>query len=311
MENTPWVEKYRPQVFEEIVLNDTNKRILVEIMKQDRIPNLLLYGPPGTGKTTTIINLINKYQMINKCSHKEFIIHLNASDERGISTIRNQIYQFVQSNSLFYKGQKFVILDEVDYMTTNAQQALKNLVRKYNKNVCYCLICNYITKLEKHLQEDFIMLRFNQLPKENIMLYLKYVCDSEGIDASKTTLRNIVDYFNFDIRSMVNYLQSNSNDIENIRVITDSLFEEVLTYITTSVSIQEIKHYIYGIMIHSNCNIEEFVSMFCEYIIKNNILDTDRAYTSIKYIYKNNSEYTLPYLIYIIKGSSFNACSLE
>ena len=162
MENTPWVEKYRPQVFQDIVLNETNERILTEIMKKDEIPNLLLYGPPGTGKTTTIINLIKKYQEINNCSHKEFIIHLNASDERGINTIRNQIYQFVQSNSLFYKGQKFVILDEVDYMTINAQQALKNLIRKYNNNVCYCLICNYITKIEKYLQDDFIMLRFNQ-----------------------------------------------------------------------------------------------------------------------------------------------------
>ena len=97
----PWVEKYRPNILENIVLDNINKVIFDNIVKLNYLPNILLYGPPGTGKTTTIINLIQKFQ-----TNKSLIIHLNASDERGIDIIRNQIYQFVNSKNLFVKGKK-------------------------------------------------------------------------------------------------------------------------------------------------------------------------------------------------------------
>ncbi len=80
------------------------------IIKNNKFPNLLLYGPPGTGKTTTIINLIKDYQKENGQMNKELVIHLNASDERGIDIIRNHISQFVNSKTLFNKGKKFVIV---------------------------------------------------------------------------------------------------------------------------------------------------------------------------------------------------------
>jgi len=140
-ESIPWIEKFRPSEFEDIVLDPLNKEILQNIIKTSYFPNLLLYGPPGTGKTTTIINLINKYQDINNEKNRGLVIHLNASDERGIDIIRNQINQFVNSKTLFTKGMKFVILDEVDYMTKNAQQALKYLLQNYSNNVRFCLIC--------------------------------------------------------------------------------------------------------------------------------------------------------------------------
>jgi len=85
----PWVEKYRPTNFEDIVLDPYNYRIMKNIIKYNNFPNLLLYGPPGTGKTTTIINLISDYQKQTGQINKELIIHLNASDERGIDIIRN------------------------------------------------------------------------------------------------------------------------------------------------------------------------------------------------------------------------------
>ena len=135
MENIPWIEKYRPSNFGDIVLEDINKKILNNIIETDHVPNLLFYGPPGTGKTTTIINLIKCYQAKNDQRGKEYKIHLNASDDRGIDIIRNQIYSFVQTKILFGKGLKFVILDEVDYMTKNAQQALRYLIQQYSKNV--------------------------------------------------------------------------------------------------------------------------------------------------------------------------------
>ena len=95
----PWVEKYRPTNFETIVLSDENKEIFNNIFNHQYSPNLLLYGPPGTGKTTTIMNLIHKYQQQNNQLNKGLMIHLNASDERGIDIIRNQINNFVNSKN--------------------------------------------------------------------------------------------------------------------------------------------------------------------------------------------------------------------
>jgi replication factor C subunit 3/5 len=169
MSGIPFVELYRPKHFDDIILDEYNKKILKNIIETYHFPNLFFYGPPGTGKTTTIINLINAYQEKNGQKNSNLIIHLNASDERGIDIIRNQIYSFVNSNSLFNKGMKFIILDEVDYMTKNAQQALKYLLQNFNNNVRFCLICNYISKIDEGLQNEFIKLRFSQLPKNKII----------------------------------------------------------------------------------------------------------------------------------------------
>ncbi len=92
---TPWVEKYRPDTFQDIVLDPLNKKILENIIKSEHFPNLLFYGPPGTGKTTSIINLIKSYR--EHSNNHNLMIHLNASDERGIDIIRNQINSFVNS----------------------------------------------------------------------------------------------------------------------------------------------------------------------------------------------------------------------
>ena len=88
MDYIPWVEKYRPDNFNDIVLEDVNKRILTNIIKKNDFPNLLFYGPPGTGKTTTIINLIKRYEKKYDQQNKGLVIHLNASDDRGIDIIR-------------------------------------------------------------------------------------------------------------------------------------------------------------------------------------------------------------------------------
>jgi replication factor C subunit 3/5 len=187
----PYVEKYRPKIFEDIVLDPLNKQILKNIIETSYFPNLLFYGPPGTGKTTTIINLINAYQEKLDKKNKYLIIHLNASDERGIDIIRNQISCFVNSKPLFHNGMKFVILDEVDYMTKNAQQALRYLLQSYSNNVRFCLICNYISKIDEGLQNEFIRLRFNQLPREDIIGFLKHISDTEKINMSHKSLSNI------------------------------------------------------------------------------------------------------------------------
>ena len=181
-EHSPWVEKYRPTEFKDIVLDATNKKILTNVIEKQYFPNLLFYGPPGTGKTTTIINLIKLYQTKYSSTRKGFMIHLNASDDRGIDIIRNQISQFVKTKSLFGTGMKFVILDEVDYMTKNAQQALRSLIQQYSTNVRFCLICNYISRIDTALQNEFVRLRFCQLPKEKIFNFLNEIQQKEELN---------------------------------------------------------------------------------------------------------------------------------
>jgi replication factor C subunit 3/5 len=227
-QTTPWVEKYRPDSFNNIVLEKYNKILLENIISTDTFPNLLLYGPPGTGKTTTIINLIQSYQQKHNCVDQSLVIHLNASDERGIDTIRNNINSFVNSKSLFKKGMKFVILDEVDYMTKNAQQALKYLLHSHPENVRFCLICNHISKIDESLQNDFVRMRFNQLPKDKIILFLQNISFNEKLNYTHEQLQSIQYLFNSDMRSMINYMQSNQHFIIQNEIISNVIWNQMI-----------------------------------------------------------------------------------
>ena len=269
-ESIPWIEKFRPSDFEHIVLDPLNKEILQNIIKTSYFPNLLLYGPPGTGKTTTIINLINKYQEVNDEKNKGLVIHLNASDERGIDIIRNQINQFVNSKTLFTKGMKFVILDEVDYMTKNAQQALKYLLQNYSSNVRFCLICNYISRIDEGLQNEFLRLRFNQLPTEKIIEFLKNISETENIKINEESLKKIQEIFKSDIRSMINYLQSNQHIMNDHFCIIDNVVWDTFYNICINNKTDlEILNYIKNTSIKYNINKKNIIKDFLNYIIRN------------------------------------------
>lgn len=227
-ENIPWVEKYRPEKFDEIVLEELNRKIFKNILEKKYFPNMIFYGPPGTGKTTTIINIIKEWQQKFQESRNGMVIHLNASDERGIDIIRNQIFQFVHSKNMFEKGIKFVILDEVDYMTKNAQQALKYLLQTSTQNVRFCLICNYISKVDESLKNELLSIRFNQLPKDEIDDFLLNVSNNENLNLSKSTIDTIQKMFVCDIRSMINFIQVNQgiSDLD-INTINDSVYDKI------------------------------------------------------------------------------------
>jgi len=273
----PWVEKYRPKHFENIVLDPLNKNILQNIISTSLFPNLLLYGPPGTGKTTTIINLINSYQNILNEKSNGLIIHLNASDERGIDIIRNHISQFVESKPLFNKGMKFVILDEVDYMTKTAQLALKNLLQKYSNTVRFCLICNYISRIDEGLQNEFIKLRFNQLPQTEIIVFLNQIVKAEKLDLSIESIELIQKLFNSDIRSMINFMQSNQNLKNKIYIISDNIWENLFILIQSKETLDNIKTFTDIISINYNINKKNLIKEFFNYLIrkKENILKCD------------------------------------
>lgn len=265
----PWVEKYRPTNLKDIVLDPLNNIIINRMIETNYFPNILLYGPPGTGKTTTIINLINSYQSKHNETNKGLMIHLNASDERGIDIIRSQIYQFVNSNSLFHKGTKFVILDEVDYMTKNAQQALKYLLHGFNNNVRFCLICNYISRIDESLQNEFMRIRFNQLPETNIIQFLTSIASQEKLVITRDKLVSIQQLFKSDIRSMINYIQANQYDIQNKEVINKNVWVLLTNLFKDKNQYTTANDFIYNISYDYKIDVKNIIKDYFNYIIHN------------------------------------------
>lgn len=306
----PWVEKYRPKDFSEIVLDSLNKKIFMNIIEKRSFPNLLLYGPPGTGKTTTIINLINGYQERYFEKNKDLIIHLNASDERGIDIIRNQIHTFVNSKSMFNKGMKFIILDEIDYMTKNAQQALRYLMNINTKKIRFCLICNYISKIDQCLQDEFIKIRFNNLPTADINIFLKNIVINEKLNISDTTIEMIQKNYKSDLRSMINYLQLNQGNLKESKIINNLIWKNLLDNIKNQ-DVNTVISEIFEISKKYNMEKKNIIKDFINYIIRNNKELVNSIFLDMTefmyHDYECCSEHFLKYFIFKMKDlNNFN-----
>lgn len=289
----PWVEKYRPNILNDIVLDKTNKNILNNILKMNYLPNILLHGPPGTGKTTTIINLIEELQILNNNKNKSLIIHLNASDERGIDVIRNQIYQFVNSKNLFVKGVKVIILDEVDYMTKSAQLALKNLLININTydNIRFCLICNYISRIDESLQNIFIKLKFNQLPQENIINFLQNIISKENLTYTNEQLISIQKFYKSDLRSMINHIQLNMNNTKNCGFITDDIFVTLTQHFKEYNNYDKISNYIDNVIVKYYIDINKIIISYLNFVIRNkDIIINNQFLKLVEYITHHNDK---------------------
>jgi replication factor C subunit 3/5 len=299
MNNIPWIEKYRPENFENIVLDEYNKILLNNIVEMDHFPNILFYGPPGTGKTTTIINLINKYQEKYNQKNKDLMIHLNASDERGIDIIRNQISQFVNSKCLFNKGLKFVILDEVDYMTKNAQQALKYLLQNYPENVRFCLICNYISRIDESLQNEFMRCRFNKLPNDEVTKFINKIIKNENMNINNESIKKIIQNFNNDLRSIINYLQCNQNNIDNFKLI-DNTFWMNFTEVLKNKDIVEVKQYLQDISLEYHYEQKMILKEYINYLILKKELISSDFFLFVENAYHNLDINTSAYCNYIV-----------
>ena len=298
MDCKPWIEKYRPKNFTEIVLTKNNKYILENIIKTKHFPNLLFYGPPGTGKTTTIINLIKKYHNLYNNNLKGFKIHLNASDDRGIDIIRNQINQFVNTKSLFGNGLKLVILDEFDYMTKNAQQALRYLIQQYSSNIRFCLICNYISKIDKSLQNEFIKLSFCNLPKKNKNTFLNKIVEQEKLQITNKQLINIQIKFNSDIRSMINYIQTNHDSIKINNIIINKDWDKFCKLFNNKdYNIKKILKYIKNYCNKHNISTKRFISKFISFHILNKSFSLNKKWLTFFEIIQHNINVSEEYVL--------------
>jgi replication factor C subunit 2/4 len=192
----PWVEKYRPRTIDEISHQDEVVRTLRKCLETGNLPHLLFYGPPGTGKTSTILALAR--QLFGAELMRERVLELNASDERGIDVIRNKVKRFAQvsvtsqpiagaqsdaqqSTAVRVPGYKLIVLDEVDNMSSDAQNALRRIIEMYSHVTRFCLICNYISKVIDPLTSRCAKFRFQPLPLESVKLRLTHICTEEKI----------------------------------------------------------------------------------------------------------------------------------
>jgi len=213
----PWAEKYRPESLKDIISHKEIVESLKKFVEKKDLPNMLFYGQPGTGKTSSIIACAKE---IYKRDYELMVIELNASDDRGIETVRTKIKQFVTS---FRKLDdetrlKLVIFDETDAMTNDAQAILRKIMEDYHENVRFCFICNTLYKVDIALQSRCKIFRYLPIGEIHIKEKLFKIAESENIRNLVTDdgVNTIIKISKGDLRYAINILQLMSITKSNI-----------------------------------------------------------------------------------------------
>jgi len=202
---TPWVEKYRPKRIIDIAGHEEIKKRLHVYAKEGSMPHLLFAGPAGTGKTTSALALAGEVF----AGHLEGnFLELNASDDRGIEVVRNNIKDFARTMSLGEVPFKIIFLDEADALTTDAQNALRRTMEKYTRTCRFILSCNYSSKIIEPLQSRCALFRFTRITDEVIEAQLKKIAQAESLKADKDGLEAILYVSEGDMRHAINVLQA-------------------------------------------------------------------------------------------------------
>ncbi|XP_049939525.1 replication factor C subunit 2 [Schistocerca serialis cubense] len=210
----PWIEKYRPMKFEDIVGNEEGVARLGQFAKTGECPNIIIAGPPGVGKTTTILCLA---RVLLGDAVNSAVLELNASNDRGLDVVRNKIKMFAQQKVTLPPGKhKIVILDEADSMTEGAQQALRRTMELYSKTTRFALACNNSEKIIEPIQSRCAVLRFGKLNDAQILAKVIEVCQKEGVSYTDDGLEAIVFTAQGDMRQAFNNLQSTFNGFGHV-----------------------------------------------------------------------------------------------
>ena len=197
-----FVEKYRPQDLNGFVGDDTIRLKIQEYLKTGKLQNLLLFGPAGTGKTSLAKLIVGQLG----ADH----LYINASDERGIDTIRDKIIPF--ASSIGFNGLKVVILDESDYLTAQAQATLRNVMESFSASCRFILTCNYLDRIISPLQSRCMAFGITPPSKKEVGQHILHICESEEINYTKEDLGQVIITHYPDIRKILNTLQGSLKD---------------------------------------------------------------------------------------------------
>ncbi|KAJ7219115.1 P-loop containing nucleoside triphosphate hydrolase protein, partial [Mycena pura] len=215
----PWVEKYRPKTIDDVSAQEHTVAVLQKTLTSTNLPHMLFYGPPGTGKTSTILALAR--QLFGPDNFRNRVLELNASDERGISIVRDKIKNFarqtpraqaVSSDGKEYPcpPYKIIILDEADSMTQDAQGALRRIMETYARITRFCLVCNYVTRIIEPLASRCSKFRFTPLDSTSSTSRLVHIADAEHVKIETSVVEALISTSAGDLRRAITYLQSAS-----------------------------------------------------------------------------------------------------
>ena len=253
-DHTLLVERYRSKSLDEYVGNETLKQVIAKYIEQNDIQNLLLYGPPGTGKTTLAKLLINN---IN-CDH----LYINASDERGIETIREKVQGFASTAS--FKPLKVIILDEADFITIQGQAALRNVIETYSMSTRFILTCNFIERIIDPLQSRCQVLKIVPPSKGEVAKHVVTVLEKENTEYDLDSIKIVVNQFYPDLRKILNTCQLSTHNgklvLDKSVLIASNYIDKVVSELTkpTLTSWKTIKQII------ADSNISEYDELFRE-----------------------------------------------
>lgn len=219
--NVPWVEKYRPQTLNDVVGQEQIVERLNRYVEENSMPNIMFTGSAGVGKTTCALALVKS--LLGEYWRQNFL-ELNASDARGIDTVRNEIKSFCKLKAV---GAPFriIFLDEVDNMTKDAQQALRREMEMYTQTASFILSCNYSSKIIDPIQSRCAIFRFSPIKSGQIIKRLKYILEQENIEAEQSALENIVYFTQGDMRKSINILQASTTS--DNKITEDAVFDVI------------------------------------------------------------------------------------
>mgnify|MGYP001570887734 CR=1 FL=1 len=200
-----WTEKYRPQLFSEIVGQKDIVGRIEAFARQKNVPHLLFTGPAGVGKTTLAVVIAK--QLFGE-NWRENFLDLNASDDRGIDTIRIKVKDFARTKSLATELQKIVHLDECDSLTKEAQQALRRTMENYSGNARFILSCNYQSKIIDPIKSRCAIFRFKPLERKDMAEIIERIAKAESLHINEKAVDALFDVCEGDMRRMVTMLQS-------------------------------------------------------------------------------------------------------
>lgn len=274
-----WVEKYRPSNLKEYIGNQNVKDKIAEFLEKGSIQNLLLYGDAGGGKTSLA-------KLIVKNLEADYL-YLNASDERGIDTIREKIIPF--ASTIGFGGSKIVILDEADYLTPQAQATLRNTIETFSATCRFILTCNFLERIISPLQSRCLAFNIVAPGKRDVGSRVLEILDKEEVDADKEALSSIIHTHYPDIRKILNTIQGSLKDgkiVLDTTSLQNTEFEQgVLDSLKDGGSINDIRQII------ANSGAQQFDNLF-RFLYDNVDKFTPRVGEAIMVIAQYQYEYT-------------------